>query len=42
MFGVNLGGIPGGNWQHGFLLFCLILLLMVGGVAVWLKKRNWL
>jgi len=42
LFGVNLGGIPGGNWQHGFLLFCLILLLMVGGVAVWLKKRKWL
>lgn len=42
LFGVNLGGIPGGNWALGFTAFCLLLLAMVGGVAIWLKRRKWL
>ena len=42
LFGVNLGGIPGGNWAMGFTAFCVLLLAMVGGVAIWLKRRKWL
>ncbi len=42
LFGVNLGGIPGGSWPLGFGMFCLTLVVMVSGVAVWLKLRKWL
>ncbi|KAB8313654.1 zinc transporter ZntB [Erwinia endophytica] len=42
LFGVNLGGIPGGGWRHGFSVFCLLLLLMVLAVGWWLRRRNWL
>lgn len=42
LFGVNLGGIPGGAWHYGFSVFCLLLLLLVLGVAGWLKQRKWL
>ncbi|WP_213992359.1 zinc transporter ZntB [Sodalis sp. dw_96] len=42
LFGVNLGGIPGGNMRYGFSLFCLLLILLVLGVAWWLKHRKWL
>ncbi|CAH0145452.1 Zinc transport protein ZntB [Erwinia aphidicola] len=42
LFGVNLGGIPGGEWRYGFGAFCLLLVVLVLGVAWWLKKRKWL
>jgi len=42
LFGVNLGGIPGGEWHFGFSTFCLLLTLLVIGVAWWLRKRKWL
>ncbi|MFC3395462.1 zinc transporter ZntB [Brenneria rubrifaciens] len=42
LFGVNLGGIPGGDSQFGFSVFCLMLVLLVGGVAWWLKRSKWL
>ncbi|MFD1803497.1 zinc transporter ZntB [Mixta tenebrionis] len=42
LFGVNLGGIPGGGSRYGFAIFCLMLVLLVGGVALWLHKRKWL
>ncbi|QKJ87243.1 Zinc transport protein ZntB [Paramixta manurensis] len=42
LFGVNLGGIPGGTWRYGFSVFCLLLVLLVLGVAWWLKRRRWL
>lgn len=42
LFGVNLGGIPGGSYRFGFSLFCLMLVLLVLGVAWWLKRRKWL
>lgn len=42
LFGVNLGGIPGGEWRYGFGLFCLLLAGLVGGVAWWLRRRKWL
>lgn len=42
LFGVNLGGIPGAESHYGFAIFCLMLVLLVTGVALWLHKRKWL
>ncbi|ADM98826.1 predicted Zn(II) transporter [Dickeya dadantii 3937] len=42
LFGVNLGGIPGANSGIGFGVFCLLLVLLVSGVAWWLKRSKWL
>ena len=42
LFGVNLGGIPGGSWPMGFTVFCFLLVVMVVGMSVWLKRRKWL
>lgn len=42
LFGVNLGGIPGGEWRYGFSIFCLLLVALAVGVAVYLRKRRWL
>src|SRR5471030_733297 len=37
LFGVNLGGIPGNSSHLGFGIFCVSLVVLVGGVAWWLK-----
>lgn len=42
LFGVNLGGIPGAELSFGFAFFCATLVLLVGGVAWWLKRSKWL
>ncbi len=42
LFGVNLGGIPGGGWHFGFSLFCILLVMLIGGVAWWLHRSKWL
>ncbi len=42
LFGVNLGGIPGGTWRYGFSVFCLLLAVLALGVAGYLKRRRWL
>ncbi|PHI30934.1 zinc transporter ZntB [Budvicia aquatica] len=42
LFGVNLGGIPGGNKEGAFALFCLCLLAVGGGIVLWLKRSKWL
>ncbi|WP_313572968.1 zinc transporter ZntB [Pseudescherichia sp.] len=42
LFGVNLGGIPGGEWHMGFPLFCLMLVVLIGGVTWWLHRSKWL
>ncbi|MGP3591805.1 zinc transporter ZntB [Vagococcus sp. WN89Y] len=42
LFGVNLGGIPGGGWHLGFSLFCIMLVVLIGGVTWWLRRSNWL
>ncbi|EFM20765.1 MULTISPECIES: zinc transporter ZntB [Pantoea] len=42
LFGVNLGGIPGGGWEYGFSIFCLLLVALAVGVAGYLRKRRWL
>jgi len=42
LFGVNLGGIPGGDWRLGFSLFCVMLVVLIGGVTWWLHRSKWL
>ncbi|WAT03025.1 zinc transporter ZntB [Rouxiella chamberiensis] len=42
LFGVNLGGIPGASHPLGFSIFCGILVMLVGGVAWWMKRSKWL
>ncbi|MEN4778322.1 zinc transporter ZntB [Pantoea agglomerans] len=42
LFGVNLGGIPGGEWRYGFSIFCLLLVALAVGVTGYLRKRRWL
>jgi len=42
LFGVNLGGIPGGGWHLGFAIFCAALALLIGGVTWWLHRSKWL
>ena len=43
LFGVNLGGIhTGGGWQFGFSIFCILLVVLIGGVALWLHRSKWL
>ncbi|NIF21993.1 zinc transporter ZntB [Candidatus Pantoea multigeneris] len=42
LFGVNLGGIPGGSWPLGFTVFCFLLVILVVGMSAWLKRRKWL
>lgn len=42
LFGVNLGGIPGGEWHFGFSLFCILLVMLIGGVTWWLHRSKWL
>ncbi len=42
LFGVNLGGIPGNTDSFGFATFCMMLVVLVLGVAWWLKHSKWL
>lgn len=42
LFGVNLGGIPGGDLRLGFSLFCVMLVVLIGGVTWWLHRSKWL
>ena len=42
LFGVNLGGIPGGGSEVGFLVFVSSLIALIGGLAVWLWHHRWL
>lgn len=42
LFGVNTGGIHGGGWRFGFSLFCILLVVLIGGVTLWLHRSKWL
>ena len=41
LLGINVGGIPGSNYQFAFTWVCLMLLLL-GGVMLWVfRNRKW-
>ncbi|GKX61826.1 zinc transport protein ZntB [Pragia fontium] len=42
LFGVNLGGIPGGDKHGAFTIFCICLVSVVAGILWWFKRRKWL
>ena len=42
LFGVNLGGIPGGGSEIGFLVFVSLLIALISGLATWLWRHRWL
>ena len=42
LFGVNLGGIPGGQSETGFLMFVSTLVTLIVCLAVWLRLHKWL
>lgn len=41
LFGVNLGGIPGANTNHAFLILIIVLALVGLFQVIQLKKRGW-
>lgn len=41
LFGINLGGMPGADHPAAFWIFCLSLLALGGGLAVWLRRNRW-
>ena len=42
LFGVNLGGIPGGHSETGFLMFVSTLVTLIVCLALWLRLHKWL
>ncbi|NCA67330.1 MAG: magnesium transporter CorA family protein [Clostridia bacterium] len=40
LFGMNLGGIPGGNFKFGFLIVTLVSLLMAVGLGLVLYRKK--
>lgn len=41
LFGVNFGGISGNIDFFGFVIFCMMLVVLVFGVVWWLKYSKW-
>lgn len=42
LLGVNLNGIPFSTHPKAFIVLCLFLLILAGGVTAILKKKNWI
>ncbi|WP_028579733.1 zinc transporter ZntB [Desulfogranum japonicum] len=42
LFGINVGGIPGAKSTNGFLLFCLLVIVLLGFLLAFFKKKKWL
>jgi len=41
LFGVNLGGILGATPPFSFWIFYTVLLIVMGGLFIWLRLRQW-
>lgn len=42
LLGINVGGIPGADNEHAFLVFLLLLGLLVGGLLILFRRWRWL
>lgn len=42
LLGINVGGIPGAENEHAFLIFLLTLILMVGALLLLFRRWRWL
>lgn len=42
LLGVNIGGIPGTEWNGAFALFVIMLVVITAGVGVYFKRKGWL
>ncbi|MEM6898167.1 MAG: zinc transporter ZntB [Pseudomonadota bacterium] len=42
LLGVNVGGIPGADNAYAFLLLCIFMVLLGGGITLLFKKLKWL
>ena len=41
LFGMNVGGIPGAQFGHGFLVMCIIMVVLLVVQYLFFKKRHW-
>ena len=42
LFGINVGGIPGGAYRYAFWIFCAVLFVILIAQFYWLRRRKWL
>ena len=42
VYGVNLKGVPEFEWEHGYLYFWALCLLMATGLIAYMRRRKWL
>lgn len=42
VFGMNLGGIPGVEYRHWFMIVCLIMVLLFSMKIAYLKIMKWI
>lgn len=41
LLGINVGGIPGAENRYGFLIICLTITALAGGITVFLHHKKW-
>lgn len=42
LLGINVGGIPGAEYKHGFLVVCLILFVVLILQVIYLWRKRWI
>jgi len=42
LLGINVGGIPGADYSGSFVIFCIALVIIVGGQIWFFKKKKWM
>ncbi len=42
LLGVNVGGIPGMSFNYGFMILCIILIIIFAVQLFYLKKKSWI
>ncbi len=41
-FGMNFENLPGIKWEYGYVVTMLAMVLVMGGMALFIRKRKWL